>query len=242
MIALVELRRYRLRPGRRDELVALFERALVEPQEAAGLQVLGQFRDLAAPDEFVWLRGFAGADADDRARALARFYGGPVWREHGAAANATMLDSDDVLLLRPAAAATALTAGGAPRPPAGAPVAGRGGLLVTTALLDAPLDPPALDAAVAALRAAAAPLAVLVTAAVANAFPALPVRDEPALVWIEATPDPATAPPAAVPAPVAARLRGAPHVARLVPTARSLLPAQPPASARASAAVRATRQ
>jgi hypothetical protein len=152
-----------------------------------------------------------------------------------------MLDSDDVLLLRPAAAATALGAGDAARPPAGAPVAGRGGLLVTTALLDAPLEPPALGAAVAALREAAEPPAVLVTAAVANAFPALPVRDEPALVWIEATPDPGTAPAAALPAPVAVRLRGAPHVARLVPTARSLLPAQLSASARASAAVRATR-
>ena len=31
----LELRQYTLHPGRRDELVALFEREFVEPQEAA---------------------------------------------------------------------------------------------------------------------------------------------------------------------------------------------------------------
>jgi hypothetical protein len=36
--AVVELRRYRLRPGRRDDLVALFERELVETQEAVGMR------------------------------------------------------------------------------------------------------------------------------------------------------------------------------------------------------------
>jgi hypothetical protein len=37
-----------------------------------------------------------------RKRALSTFYGGPVWTEHRDAANATMIDSDDVLLLKPA--------------------------------------------------------------------------------------------------------------------------------------------
>jgi hypothetical protein len=96
----VELRRYTLHPGRRDTLIELFERAFVEPQEALAMSVMGQFRDLDAPDQFVWLRGFA--DRASRATALAAFYGGPVWQQHRDAANATMIDSDDVLLLRPA--------------------------------------------------------------------------------------------------------------------------------------------
>lgn len=97
--AVLELRQYTLRPGRRDELIELFDSELLTPQEAGGMRVLGQFRDLDAPDRFVWLRGFA--DMDSRADALAGFYGGPVWRAHRDAANATMIDSDDVLLLRP---------------------------------------------------------------------------------------------------------------------------------------------
>jgi len=97
--AIVELRQYTLHPGRRDDLIALFDREFVETQEALGMTVLGQFRDLDDPDRFVWLRGFASMPA--RAQALAAFYDGPVWRAHRAAANATMIDSDNVLLLRP---------------------------------------------------------------------------------------------------------------------------------------------
>src|ERR1041384_845291 len=95
---IVELRRYTLHPGRRDELIELFDREFVETQEAAGIAVLGQFRDLDRPEEFVWLRGFP--DMPSRSAALRAFYGGPVWKKHSAAANATMIDSDDVLLLR----------------------------------------------------------------------------------------------------------------------------------------------
>ena len=97
--SVVELRQYTLHPGQRETLVSLFERELIEPQEAAGIRVLGQFEDLDAPDRFVWFRGFA--DMDARRAALTSFYGGPVWAEHRDAANATMVDSDDVLLLRP---------------------------------------------------------------------------------------------------------------------------------------------
>jgi NIPSNAP len=95
----VELRQYTLRPGQRDILIELFDREFVETQEACGMKIIGQFRDLDRPDCFVWLRGFS--DMVSRARGLADFYGGPVWKAHRDAANATMIDSDNVLLLRP---------------------------------------------------------------------------------------------------------------------------------------------
>lgn len=97
--AIVELRRYRLKPGARETLIALFDGELVAPQEEAGMTVLGQFRDIDDPDCFVWLRGFA--DMQKRAEALGRFYGGPIWAAHAQAANDTMVNSDNVLLLRP---------------------------------------------------------------------------------------------------------------------------------------------
>ena len=96
----LELRQYTLKPGQRETLIALFDREFVETQEAVGMTVIGQFRDLDRPDMFVWMRGFEGMEA--RKDALAAFYGGPVWAAHKDAANATMIDSDDVLLLRPA--------------------------------------------------------------------------------------------------------------------------------------------
>ncbi|MEO3388279.1 NIPSNAP family protein [Mesorhizobium sp. CAU 1741] len=98
-ISVVELRRYRLRPGSRETLIELFDREFVETQEQAGMRVLGQFRDLDSPDSFVWLRGFG--DLASRENALETFYSGPIWAEHRDAANATMVNSDNVLLLRP---------------------------------------------------------------------------------------------------------------------------------------------
>jgi len=97
--SVVELRRYTLHPGRRDELIELFEREFVESQEACGMRLFGLFREPAEPDKFVWLRGFR--DMGTRRAALESFYGGPVWGEHGPAANETMIDASDVLLLRP---------------------------------------------------------------------------------------------------------------------------------------------
>ena len=47
----------------------------------------------------MWIRGFH--DMSARRLALEGFYGGPIWQTYGPAANATMIDSDNVLLLRP---------------------------------------------------------------------------------------------------------------------------------------------
>ena len=96
----VELRRYTLHPGRRDDLVDLFERELIEPQDALGMPVLLHAREPAVPDRFIWFRAFR--DRAARAPALRAFYEGPVWQAHRDAANATMVDSDDVHLLREA--------------------------------------------------------------------------------------------------------------------------------------------
>jgi hypothetical protein len=57
-------------------LIALFEREFLDTQEATGMRVLGQFRDLDAPDRFVWLRGFP--DMAQRRASLEAFYNGPA--------------------------------------------------------------------------------------------------------------------------------------------------------------------
>jgi len=97
--SVVELRQYTLHPNRRSELIQLFEREFIEGQENAGIRVLGQFGDVDVPDRFIWFRGFR--DMVQRREALTAFYEGPVWRANRDAANATLVDSDDVLLLRP---------------------------------------------------------------------------------------------------------------------------------------------
>jgi hypothetical protein len=190
---IVELRQYTLHPGRRDTLVRLFEREFIEPQEAAGIAVLGQFTDLDDPDRFVWWRGFA--DLPARAAALQTFYDGPVWRAHRDAANATMIDSDNVLLLRPLAARLPPFPGVAQRAPQGATTVPGGVLLVTVCAL-----PPSDQGAFArffeeelapALRGIGAGVAGgLVTETGPNNFPRLPVREgENVLVGCALLPD-----------------------------------------------------
>ncbi|HET9623049.1 MAG TPA: NIPSNAP family protein [Kofleriaceae bacterium] len=183
MSQIVELRQYTLHPGRRDALIELFDRELVAPQDELGMTVLGQFRDLDDPDRFVWLRGFP--DLATRAAKLAAFYGGPVWKAHREAANATMIDSDDVLLLRP-------VDDDRERPVViGAPADG-GIIAATVYLLRAPVDADfarLFDHRIAPVLAAAGapPLARFTTADGKNEFPALPVREgEHAFVWLAA--------------------------------------------------------
>jgi hypothetical protein len=94
---IIELRNYRLLPGKRDTLIDLFEREFVETQEAVGARVVGTFRDIDAPDHFVWIRSFA--DLDARGKALTAFYKGSAWQANSKAANATMVDTDNVHML-----------------------------------------------------------------------------------------------------------------------------------------------
>ena len=65
------------------------------------------------PGPVVWLRAFP--DLARRAPALAAFYGGPVWAEHREAANATMIDSENVLSSDPPAVRQASRSIGARR-------------------------------------------------------------------------------------------------------------------------------
>ncbi|WIN00363.1 NIPSNAP family protein [Actinoplanes oblitus] len=198
---IVELRQYTLRPGRRDELIELFDREFVESQEALGMRVLGQFRDLDRPDVFVWLRGFP--DMAVRGRALPEFYGGPVWREHGPAANATMVDSDDVLLLRAIVA-----------PPASPRDAGRPGTVLTATIWyrERPFDEEFTRWFTGQQRDAGA---VFATEYAENNFPRLPVREgEHAFVWFGAAAEPELTVPAGFDVVKTERLR-------LAPTARS---------------------
>lgn len=186
--AIIELRQYTTYPGKRDALIELFEREFIESQEATGMQLVGQFRDLGDPNRYVWLRGFP--DMPVRARALGAFYGGPVWRAHRDAANATMYDSDNVLLLHPARGGAGFDLTGIERAPRGQP--GRANDLVVATIyhFTQPVSTAFVDWFDSALRptferAGSVVLAELVSDHSANTFPKLPVREgENVFVWI----------------------------------------------------------
>ena len=181
--AVLELRRYTLKPGQRDVLIELFDREFVETQEAVGMHLVGQFRDLDRPDHFVWIRGFP--DMRARAESLQAFYGGPVWQAHREAANATMIDSDNVLLLRPVSVEDAFATPLVPR--LSTPSTSR--VVAFIYSLDAPVDDTFreffdTELAPALAEAGVLPIARLETEAAENTFPRLPVRTgEHVFLW-----------------------------------------------------------
>jgi quinol monooxygenase YgiN len=183
---IVELRQYTLHPGKRETLIELFDREFIETQEAVGIQVIGQFRDLDDPDRFVWLRGFN--DMPGRAQSLSAFYSGPVWKEHRNAANATMIDSDNVLLLRPARLNAGFSLHGH-RLPSGSASDSAGLVSATICHFDAPAGPEFISYFETVLdpvltETGASTLAYFVTHDSVNTFPALPVREgEHVFVW-----------------------------------------------------------
>lgn len=205
--AIFELRNYTLRPGRRDELITLFEREFVESQERAGASILGTFRDIDAADHFVWLRGFSGMAA--RKDSLTAFYTGPVWQAHRDSANATMLDSDNVHLLHRLGGALRVAAH---RPGTTAADEARSMFAIDTYAL-AGRDENEL-ARLAAQDGHA--VATFATERSANNFPRLPVRDDVVLVVMRRFEAEQPVPPVSdLPAPVV--------TLRLRPTRRSLL-------------------
>ncbi|TFW03200.1 NIPSNAP family containing protein [Oxalobacteraceae bacterium OM1] len=125
---IVELRQYINYPGTRDKLIDLFDKHFVESQEAVGMRIFGQFREVNDANRFVWLRGFP--DMEARRKALTDFYFGPVWQAYRGAANPTLYDNDNVLLLHPAVAGSGFRVDPTERP--GTDSAAPGSFVVAT--------------------------------------------------------------------------------------------------------------
>lgn len=124
-----------------------------------------------------------------RAQALKDFYGGRIWKAHREAANATMIDSDNVLLLDPATPTSGFSFGNKERPRVGASEARSELIVATIYYFDAPVDAAFVEffektVKPAVIGSGATVLAYLVTEHGENTFPALPVRQgENVFVW-----------------------------------------------------------
>ena len=212
MSEVFELRQYTLHPGQRDTLIEVFEREFIETQEAAGMRVIGQFRDLDDPDHFVWFRSFP--DMIRRQEALSAFYGGPVWKAHRDVANATMIDSDNVLLLRLADPRFGFPVPSSPRAAIGATERPSSRYSVTVYSFDTPIDREHIDAVLRVVK----PLTLLQTEPSENTYPALPVRTGENVIVAVTMDDGAHDDEA-----LEKYLKCAPQRLTLAPTARSLL-------------------
>ena len=97
--SVIEFRRYTIKPGQRERFASRFESFFPGAIQQTGAIVAGEFLERANPSVFTWIRCFH--ELDDRARLNAALYYGPVWKEHRSQMNELLVDSDNVLLLRP---------------------------------------------------------------------------------------------------------------------------------------------
>ena len=233
----VELRQYTVRPGRREDLIELFDGTFADPLDATGMTIIGQFRDLDRPDRFVWIRGFPTMEA--RPRQLAAFYDSDLWHARRGDANALIDDSDNVLLLEAASPALSFR-DIPPRTTHGADASA--GLVVVTLYYTQRNGLPQFGSYFEqtlrprAERAGARTLAVYATSMQANNFPRLAIRTgEQIFVWVtgfaspgnyaayQATLDADREWTQAIWPAVRAQLTRDPEVLRLTPTPRSRL-------------------
>ena len=93
---IVEVRSYRIKPGKRDEFIELFETRAVPAQRTYGINVIGPFLDVENPNKFVFLRSFPSLEERDRMKEA--FYGSELWKNELEELAMPLLDSYDVIL------------------------------------------------------------------------------------------------------------------------------------------------
>jgi hypothetical protein len=93
---IVEVRSYRIKPGKRDEFIELFETRAVPAQRTYGINVIGPFLDVENPNKFVFLRSFPSLEERDRMKEA--FYRGELWKNELEELALPLLDSYDVIL------------------------------------------------------------------------------------------------------------------------------------------------
>jgi len=93
---IVEVRSYRIKPGRRAEFVQMFETRAIPALRSYGMQVMGPLLDVENPNKFVWLRTFPSLEERDQMKDA--FYGSELWKNELEGIAMPMLDSYDVIL------------------------------------------------------------------------------------------------------------------------------------------------
>jgi len=184
----IEFRRYTIKETgqEREQFAQYFDTYFPESFQQVGAIAAGSFLERKNQSGFTWIRGFH--TIEDRATANAAFYGGSVWKEHKKTMNDLMIDTDNVMLLRPLSPERGLTILPAVDPVV--EVNGAQGIVVAQifAIKANSVEAFAKEAETtfASYRAAGVREAgVLVTLDVPNNYPQLPVRsDGPFLVWL----------------------------------------------------------
>jgi NIPSNAP protein len=93
---IVEVRSYRIKPGKRAEFIDLFEKRAIPALRSYGMKIIGPLLDVENPNKFVFLRSFPSLETREQMKN--DFYGGEIWKNELEGLAMPMLDSYDVIL------------------------------------------------------------------------------------------------------------------------------------------------
>jgi hypothetical protein len=94
---IVEMRTYKIKPGRRGEFVELLKSKAFSEHEKIGMKTIGPFLSVEDDDTFFWMRGFP--DLQSRERMRNEFYEGKLWKDELEGKLMPILEKYDVVII-----------------------------------------------------------------------------------------------------------------------------------------------
>src|SRR5262245_33690379 len=94
---IIEMRTYRIKPGKRSEFLEIFRTRSVPAHREIGMTIVGPFLSVEDPDTFFFMRGFP--DLESREPMKARFYEGELWKRELEGVLMPMIDRYEVVVV-----------------------------------------------------------------------------------------------------------------------------------------------
>jgi len=94
---IIEMRTYKLKPGKRAAFLKVFETRSVPAHREIGMTIAGPFLSVEDPDTFFFMRGFP--DIESREALKAQFYEGALWKSELEDVLMPMIEKYDVVVV-----------------------------------------------------------------------------------------------------------------------------------------------
>jgi hypothetical protein len=94
---IIELRTYKLKPGKRQEFVETFRLKSMPKHAELGMKILGPFLSIEDSDTLFFMRGFP--DIASREPMKAQFYEGDLWKSELEKIMMPLIDKYEVLVV-----------------------------------------------------------------------------------------------------------------------------------------------
>jgi hypothetical protein len=94
---IVEMRTYKLKPGKRALFLEIFRSKSIPEHVELGMKILGPLLSIEDPDTFFFMRGFPDLASREPMKAL--FYEGDLWKHELQSLMMPMIDKYEVVVV-----------------------------------------------------------------------------------------------------------------------------------------------